>query len=170
MTTIIEKIRHAKSEADKKDGTTGKGLPLAKNPYFPHEQADGDNKRMEEMWWNDIWRKGNKKSNKVLRAKMYKKYKVVDNVKDRIENDVQFLNQGHVGGCFMTSVLNLLQLGGQKDELNAVLKNYGNMSLKKLRTASNFKNMYLNKMNLQDCGYNTYLQPLESLEQKTLLD
>ena len=165
--TIIQKIRDALEEANKTDGTTGVGLALAKNPYFPHEDAPGDNGRMEKMWWNGLWRKGTKKSNKALRKKAYSKYKVLDQVQERIENDVEFLNQGHVGGCFMTSVLNLLQLGGKKEALNKVLAKYGSMSLKKLRTASNFKKMYLKEMNLNDCGYNTYKQPFESLEKKT---
>ena len=167
MSTVIQKIRDALKEANKKDGTTGMGLKPAKNPYFPHEYNAGDNERMEEMWWNDLWRKGTKKKNKALRQKMYKNYNVLGNVQKIIENDVEFLNQGHVGGCFMTSVLNLLQLGGKKEALNEVLAKYGNMSLKKLRKDSNFKNMYLKNMKLNDCGYNTYKQPLESLEEKT---
>ena len=176
MSTVIQKIRDALKEANTEDGTTGMGLKPAKNPYFPHEYNAGDNERMEEMWWNDLWRKGNKKKNKALRQQMYKKYNVLGNVQKIIENDVEFkendvqfefLNQGHVGGCFMTSVLNLLQLGGKKEALNEVLDKYGKMSLKKLSNDSNFQKMYLTNMKLNDCGYNTYKQPLESLEEKT---
>lgn len=160
---LVEKIEQAWSDA-KSGGTTGRDFKLAENKYHPHEvNTSGANQRMEDMWFNDVWRKGTPKSNKKLREKMYKKYKVFGNVKNMIEEEVVFINQGGVGGCFFASILNLLQLGGKKDTVNKALKKYKNQSLAKLKQEANFKNLYTTQLGLFDCGYGTYYLSLKEL-------
>lgn len=160
---LVEKIEKALSVA-KSNGTTGKDFKLAKNKYHPHEvDTSGANKRMADMWFNDVWREGTAESNKKLREEMYKTYKVFGNVKNMIEEEVVFINQGEVGGCFFASILNLLQLGGKKDIINIALKKYKKQSLAKLKREANFKNLYKKQLKLFDCGYGTYYLSLKEL-------
>ena len=165
---LVEKIEKAWSDAKSK-GTIGKDFKLAKNKYYPHVvEKVGANKRMADMWFNGVWRKGTAKSNKALRNKMYNKYKVFGNVKNMIENEVVFINQGEVGGCFFASILNLLQLGGKKAAVNKALKKYKKQSLAKLKQEKNFKNLYTDQLKLFDCGYGTYYLSLKELPEDLL--
>ena len=165
---LVEKIEEAWKIA-KSNNTTGKDFKLAKNKYYPHVvEKVGANKRMAVMWFNDVWRKGTSKSNKNLREKMYKKYNVFGNVKNMIEKEVVFINQGEVGGCFFASILNLLQLGGKKAAVNKALKEYKKQSLAKLKQEENFKSLYTDQLKLFDCGYGTYYLSLKELPEDLL--
>ena len=166
---LVEKIEQAWSVA-KSNGTTGIDFKLATNEYNPHEvDTSGANKRMTDMWQNDVWREGTAASNKKLREEMYKTYNVFGNVKKMIEEEVVFINQGEVGGCFFASILNLLQLGGKKVTINKALTKYKKQSLAKLKREANFKNLYRTQLKLFDCGYGTYYLSLKQLP-KDLVD
>lgn len=163
--TLVDKMEDAKRKAEQPGGTTGEGLRLAQNKYSPHMDI-GNRKReknSQKMWWNDIWRKGNKNTNKSLRSETYAKYKVHDNVKHMVENNYVFVNQGKTGGCFLASVLSILQLGGKSQELDTVLQNHNN-ALNKMKSGRSFEKLFLKDFNLEDDGYGTYWQPLQVLK------
>lgn len=166
MSTVVEKMEEAKRQAERPGGTTGDKLDYAENPYSPHTQ-DLDNRAKarlsEKMWWNDIWRKGSKANNKALRATMYAKYNVHKNVKHLVETKYVFINQGSTGGCFLASVLSMLQLVGASKELDNVLRKY-KTPLASLKSGKNFERLFLKEFNLLDEGYGTYWQPLHVLQ------
>jgi hypothetical protein len=166
MSTVVEKMKQAKLQAEKPGGTTGDKLPYAKNPYSPHTM-DLDKRAKEtqsrNMWWNDIWRKGSKAKNKALRAEMYEKYNVHKNVKHLVETKYVFINQGVTGGCFLASLLSMLQLVGASKELDNVLQTY-KTPLASLKSGKNFERLFLKEFKLVDEGYGTYWQPLQDLQ------
>ncbi len=165
MTTIVDKMDAAKRNAEKPGGTTGHKLPLANNPYSPHEDI-GNRARArlsEKMWWGDILRKGNKAKNKALRGRVYAKYNVHENVKHFVETEYVFINQGPTGGCFLASVLSMLQLVGGSNDLDKMLRNY-RTPLSSLKSGKNFARLFLKEFGLEDDGYGTYWQPLHILQ------
>ena len=166
MSTVVEKMEEAKRQAERPGGTTGYKLPYAQNPYSPHTMdldKRAKDKLEQKMWWNDIWRKGSKAKNKALRAKMYAKYNVHKNVKHLVETKYVFINQGLTGGCFLASVLSMLQLVGASKELDNVLRKY-KTPLASLKLGKNFDRLFLKEFNLVNDGYNTYWTPLHYLQ------
>lgn len=162
--TLLQEIVAAKRVADRRGGTTGKGTKLVENPFFPYEDISTvtRGRMMDEMWNNDDPGKKSVAKSKAKRAQMYDIYNVQPHVQDMIESKFVFINQGPTGGCFFTSIINILQMGGLGKQVDSVLKSYGS-SLKKLTRSSEFRKLYIKTLGLADDGYNTYLRPVQIL-------
>lgn len=164
--TLLQEIVAAKRIADRKGGTTGKGTKLVENPYFPYD-IDGISmiargRLMDEMWNNDDSDKKTVAKSKAKRAQMYDIYNVQPHVQAMIESRFKFIHQGTVGGCFFTSIINILQMGGFGNQVDSVLQDYGS-SLTKLKKPKEFKKLYLKTLGLADDGYSSYLNPVQIL-------
>ena len=164
--TLLQEIVAAKRIADRKGGTTGKGTKLVENPYFPYD-IDGISmiargRLLDEMWNNDDPGKKTVAKSKAKRAQMYDIYNVQPHVQDMIESRFKFIHQGAVGGCFFTSIINILQMGGFGNQVDSVLQDYGS-SLTKLKNPKEFKKLYIKTLGLADEGYSSYLNPVQIL-------
>ena len=162
--TLLEEIVAAKRVADRRGGTTGKGTKLVENPYFPYEDIStvSRGRLSDKIWGNDDPGKHTVAKSKAKRAQMYDIYNVQPHVQAMIETRFTFIHQGSVGGCFFTSIINILQMGGFGNQVDSVLRDYGS-SLTKLTKPSQFRKLYLKTLGLADDGYNTYLRPVQIL-------
>ncbi len=162
--TLLQEIVAAKRVADRRGGTTGKGTEDMENPYFPYETISTitRGRLMDDMWGNDDRGKKTVAKSKSKRAQMYDIYNVQPHVQAMIETRFKFIHQGAVGGCFFTSIINILQMGGFENQVDSVLQDYGS-SLTKLKNPVQFKKLYIKTLGLADDGYNTYLQPVQIL-------
>jgi len=151
--TLYEKIQLALR--NKNTVKTGGGLDYMENLYHPYNDGKrkGDPNTKKFSW--EGYNQDPEVSHKAKRQNIYKSATVHPNSKYMIENEITFINQGNVGGCSLMSVLNLLQLGGYKDETDTVLQTFGS-SYFALQTWKKFSTLYKNKLHADDEGYNNY--------------
>ena len=151
--TLNEKIQLALRNKNKVK--TGGGLDYMENLYHPYNDGKrkGDPNTKVFSW--EGYNQDPDVSHKAKRLNIYKSATVHPNSMYMIEKEISFMNQGNVGGCSLMSVLNLLQLGGYKDETDAVLKTFGS-SYSALRSEKKFETLYKNKLHADNEGYNNY--------------
>lgn len=164
--TIVEKMDAAMTKAEA-GGVYGKDFELAKNPYKPHEASLGEDIRN----MNKIW--GNSKPEGIttaeIRETLYITYKIQPQVLDILNNRIKWLNQGSTGGCFLTSLLNLLQFDGKTQQVDAAFKTLVSknpITISQLGSDLKFRKLYLTQMGLFDDGYNNYYDPFHVLNEK----
>ena len=151
--TLYEKIQFA--YVNKNKVKTGKGLKHMENLYYPYNDRKRKDDPDTKVFSWEGYNQDSKVSHKAKRQNIYKSTTVHPNSKYMIENEITFMNQGNVGGCSLMSVLNLLQLGGYKDETDTVLQTFGS-SYSDLQSAKKFRTLYSNKLHADDEGYNNY--------------
>lgn len=165
--TIVEKMDAAMVKAEA-GNVYGRDFKLAENPYNPHEASLGQDTRNMDKIWGKSKPKGI--TAKKLRETLYSTYNIQPQVLYLLKNKIKWLNQGPTGGCFLTSLINLLQIDAKTQEVNKAFKTLvtnpkDSITISQLGSAARFRKLYIDQMNLEDDGYNNYYDPFHVLNE-----
>ena len=165
--TIVEKMDAAMAKAEA-GNVYVKDFKLAENPYQPHQASLAEDTKNMDKIWGKSKPKGAK--TKDLREEIYRTYAIKPQVLYLLKNKIKWLNQGPTGGCFLTSLINLLQIDGKTQEVDKAFKTLvknpkDSITISQLGSAAKFRKLYIDQMELEDDGYNNYYDPFHVLNE-----